>query len=90
MTKCRSLHFCLLDHPFFNGVAMFARKDSFFYNLLAVIYVKKFLTRIRISINVYHIVKDVASLITMSSKNHRLTALSQRVAHFKTRRVNTP
>ena len=30
-----------------------------------------------------HIVKDVASLITMSSLNHSLTALSQRVSHFK-------
>ena len=41
----------------------------FFYNLLAVIYDKKFLTRIRISVylrsQMYHIIKDVASLITM-------------------------
>ena len=38
----------------------------------------------------YHIVKDVASLITMSSENHRLTAPSQRVSHFQTQRFNTP
>ena len=34
----------------------------------------------------HHIVKDVASLITMSSENHSLTALFQRVSHFQTRR----
>ena len=32
---------------------------------------------------------DVASLITMSSENHRLTALSHRVSYFQTRRVST-
>ena len=37
----------------------------------------------------YHIIKDVASLITMSSENHRLTAISHRVSHFQTQRVNT-
>ena len=37
----------------------------------------------------YHILKDVASLITMSSENHSLTALSQQVSHFQTRRFNT-
>ena len=37
----------------------------------------------------YHIFKDAASLITMSSENHRLTALSHRVSHFQTWRVNT-
>ena len=36
-----------------------------------------------------HIVKDVASLITMLSKNHSLMALPPRVSHLKTRRVNT-
>ena len=37
----------------------------------------------------YHIVKDVASLITMPSKKQHLTALTQRLSHFQTRRVNT-
>ena len=37
----------------------------------------------------YHIVKDVASLITMSLENHCLTVLSQRASHFQTRRLNT-
>ena len=37
----------------------------------------------------YHIVKDVASLITMSSENHSLTALSLLVSHLQTRRVYT-
>ena len=36
----------------------------------------------------YHIVKDVASLITMSLENS-LTALSLRVLYLQTRRVNT-
>ena len=31
----------------------------------------------------YHIVKDVANLITLSSENHSLTALSLRVSHTK-------
>ena len=31
-----------------------------------------------------------ANLITMSSENHSITALSLRVSHFQTRRVNTP
>ena len=30
----------------------------------------------------YHIVKNVASLITMSSEHHGLKALPQRVSHF--------
>ena len=38
----------------------------------------------------YHIVKDVASLITMSSENHSLTALFLRIPHFQTRRLDTP
>ena len=37
----------------------------------------------------YHIVKDVASSIKMSSENHRLTALSKQVSHFQTGRGNT-
>ena len=37
----------------------------------------------------YHIVKDVASLITTSSEHHCLTALSQRASHFLTGRVYT-
>ena len=37
----------------------------------------------------YHIVKDVASLITTLLENHSLTALSQLVSHFQTRRFNT-
>ena len=37
----------------------------------------------------YHIVKDVAGLITMSSENHFLTALSQQASHFQRRRLNT-
>ena len=37
----------------------------------------------------YHIVKDVASLITMSSENQSLTALSLRVSHLQTGRLNT-
>ena len=37
----------------------------------------------------YHIVKDIASLIRMSSENHHSLALSQRVSHLQTRRVNT-
>ena len=38
----------------------------------------------------YHIVKNVASLITMSSGKCRLKALSQRVSLFQTRRFKTP
>ena len=38
----------------------------------------------------YHIVKDAVSLTTMSSGKHRLTALSQRVSLFRTRRYKTP
>ena len=38
----------------------------------------------------YHIVKDVASLITKSSENHSLAALSLQVSHLQTRRVTTP
>ena len=37
----------------------------------------------------YHIVKEVASLFTMSSENHSLTALCLRVLHLQTRRLNS-
>ena len=37
----------------------------------------------------YHIVEDVASLITKASENHRLTVLSCQASHFQTERVNT-
>ena len=57
MTECRYLHFFLLDPPIFfkaitmfqlfvieSAIKLFPFKDIFFYNLLAVIYDKKFLT----------------------------------------------
>ena len=52
----------------------FLLKIVCFFNLLAAIYDKMFLTRIRIYIRfpMYHIVKDVASLITTSSRNDHL------------------
>ena len=37
----------------------------------------------------YHMGKDPAKLITMSSEIHSLTVLSQRVSHFQTRKVNS-
>ena len=65
MTKCGSLHFCLLDPPVFQChvsrlpclrgswhrviIWLFFSQDSFLYNLLVVIYDKKFLTHIWIS-----------------------------------------
>ena len=48
-----------------------------FYNLLAVIYDKKILNPYKdkcVKSQMYHIVKDVASLITLSSEKHNLTA----------------
>ena len=90
---------------FFNYVAMFDRKVTsshrfdyfllkivFLYNLLAVIYEKKVLSSYQdkyVRSQMYHIVKDVVSLITMSSENHCLAALSQPVSHFQNRRVST-
>ena len=54
---------------------LFPSKDSFLYNLLAVIYDKKLITRIRISRPLCKVsdVKDVASLTTMSSEKRCLT-----------------
>ena len=55
MTKCRSLHFCLLDRPVLkwtdkkghdSPILLFPSKD----HLLAVIYDEKFLTLIRRSL----------------------------------------
>ena len=61
---------------------------TFFVIILAVMYDKKFiLNLIRRSIRsqIYHIVKDVASLITTSSENDFFLA-----GHtFETRRLNT-
>ena len=64
----------------------------FFYNLLAVIYDKKVFNSYQdkyVRSQMYHIVKDIASSIRMSSENHHSTALSKRVSHLETRRVNT-
>ena len=42
MTKCRSLHFCLLDPPVFNAVAILDRKvlssHRFDYFLLKIVF----------------------------------------------------
>ena len=101
MTKCQSLYFCLSDPPVFNEVAMFDRKvisshqfdysllKIFFINLLAVIYDKKFLTRIRISMWCLICITSSKKFNLNVIGKSLLNVLSRRVSHFKTRRVNT-
>ena len=87
MTNCRSLHFCLLDRPrlwwssqireendttqqFYN----FFLKIFFKYNLLAVIYVKKLLDRIRISMQGLRCITSSKTLLVQLQCHQKTTA----------------
>ena len=70
----RSTRF-ILDLSFLTGkgnqspILLFPFKDSFCFNVLAAIYDKKYYEKY-VRSQMYHIVKDVTSLIITLSKNH--------------------